>query len=67
MNLFELKNKIDENNKQIENYLTPNVFTLNNLVAELLKENESLQKQCTHEFENGYCKYCYKMQDRGNE
>lgn len=44
----------------IENLLTPNKFTLNNTVAQLLKENEELQKQCEHNFQDGYCIYCYK-------
>lgn len=55
-----IKNKIDENNKIIEAIMTPNVFTLNNKIAELLKENAELQSHCDHDFERGYCKYCYK-------
>ena len=34
---LEIKRKIDENNKLIESLVTPNIFTLNNTVAELLK------------------------------
>lgn len=56
----EIKIKIDKNNQQIENLMNPNIFTLNNAVAALLKENDALQAQCQHEFEDGYCKYCYK-------
>lgn len=58
----EIKEKIDLNNQLIEGMLSPNKFTLNNTVAALLKENEALQKQCAHEFEGGYCKYCYKSE-----
>lgn len=57
---IDIKNKIDENNKIIESLLTPNVFTLNNTVSQLLKENKQLQEQCQHEFRDGYCIYCYK-------
>ena len=32
-----------------------NIFTLNNTVAKLLKENEELQNICNHSFEDGYC------------
>ena len=40
--------------------MSPNIFTLNNTVAKLLKENEELQNICNHSFEDGYCIYCYK-------
>lgn len=56
----EIKQKIDENNAIIESLFTPNQFTLNNTVAQLLKENNELQNLCEHEYENGYCNYCYK-------
>ena len=60
MTNLQIKEKIDLNNKVIESLLCPNQFTLNNTVAELLKENQELQKQCQHNFVNGYCEYCYK-------
>lgn len=56
----EIKQKIEENNRKIEFLLTPSMFTLNNEVSILLKENENLQKSCDHSFENGFCIYCYK-------
>ena len=37
-----IKEKIDKNNEIIERIMSPNVFTLNNTVAKLLKENEEL-------------------------
>lgn len=58
---LDIKRQIDLNNKLIEDALKPNQFTLNNTVASLLLEIDSLQKQCPHEFEEGYCIYCYKM------
>ena len=60
---IDIKNKIDENNKIIESLITPNIFTLNNTVSQLLSENERLQKQCRHEFRDGYCIYCYKEEN----
>ena len=56
----QIKEKIDGNNAIIESLFTPNQFTLNNTVAQLLKENNELQNICEHEYENGYCNYCYK-------
>lgn len=58
-----IKKKIDKNNEMIERLMSPNIFTLNNTVAELLKENAELQEQCDHEFEDGYCHYCYKEEE----
>lgn len=63
MTNLEIKEKIDANNKLIENLLNPSEFTLNNAVKDLLKENDELQKQCKHNFVDGFCEYCYKMED----
>ena len=52
-----IKEKIDENNKIIESLMTPNT------IAKLLKENSDLQKHCKHQFDNGYCIYCYKEKE----
>lgn len=63
MGNLTIKEQIDRNNALIEKIMTPNVFTLNNTVADLLQENAELQKKCTHEFEDGYCIYCYKEEE----
>ena len=55
MTNLEIHERIERNNKIIEDCFSPNVFTLNNTVRDLLKENEELQKQCSHQFEEGYC------------
>ena len=60
----DIKMQIDYNNQLIESLLSPNKFTLNNTVAQLLKENEELQKQCEHNYQDGYCIYCYKEEPR---
>ena len=57
------KQLIDTNNKKIEEAMTFNVFTLNNTVSDLLKQNRELQAECPHEFVDGFCKYCYKDED----
>jgi hypothetical protein len=57
---LEIKKRIDENNKIIESLMTPNIFSLNNTIADILSENKKLQSECKHEFEDGFCIYCYK-------
>lgn len=60
MKQLEIKEKIDCNNRIIQEILSLNQFTLNNTIANLLAENLKLQEECNHEFEDGYCVYCYK-------
>lgn len=64
MTNLEIKEKIDANNKLIETLINPCAFTLNNAVKDLLKENDTLQKQCTHSFVDGYCEYCYVEENK---
>lgn len=64
MTLLQIKEEIDRNNKLIQNLLNPSEFTLNNSVRELLKANEELQAQCTHNFVDGYCEYCYLEENK---
>lgn len=59
MTNLQIKEKIDSNNAIIANILSPNIFTLNSTVANLLEENRKLQAQCHHSFIDGYCEYCY--------
>ncbi len=59
MTNLEIKKRIDTNNKIIQDAFSPNQFVLNNVIKDLLRENEDLQKQCTHSFVDGYCEYCY--------
>lgn len=61
---LEIKSKIDANNKIIEELMQPNTFTLNNVIAELLEENRRLQSECEHEYENGYCAFCYRAEEQ---
>ena len=61
MTNLEIKEQIDSNNKAIKDLLTPNQFILNNTIRDLVDSNKRLQAQCTHEFEDGYCKYCYSI------
>lgn len=60
---IERKERIDFLNKQIEECLSPNIFTLNNVVLELQKEIWDLQQECNHKYHEGYCEYCYKAEE----
>lgn len=63
MNNIEIKEAIDRNNQIIQSIFSPSGFTLNNTISQLLDENRALQAKCKHEFENGYCIYCYKEEE----
>ena len=66
MNNAEIRQRIDLNNKLIAQSMQPSSFTLNNTIAQLLEENRQLQSQCKHEFEDGFCIYCDKMEEGEN-
>lgn len=59
----EIRKRIIENNKIIEQSLSP-TFILNRAVQQALNENKELQKICQHEYDDlGYCIYCDKEKD----
>ena len=59
----EIKMKIDEYAAEIERLYDPGVFNLNRRVAELNELITELQNQCTHNFVNGECEFCYKGEE----
>lgn len=61
MNGTEIRFKIDENNKVIQQLL--NKFILNSELKELMDENEQLRKECPHNFVNGVCTYCDVLEE----
>ena len=63
MTQLQIKEVIDKNNALIEQLINPSQFTLNNAVRELLNQNAELQKQCKHSFVDGFCEYCYLMEE----
>ena len=67
MTPMEIHEKIVANNKAIREMFSPNIFTLNNLVSDLLKENAALQAQCPHSFKDGYCEYCFLEDPNHND
>ena len=58
----EIKSKVLYNNAKIKELLDPSVFILQPEVQLLMEENEELQSICEHEFENGVCKICGKVE-----
>ena len=59
----EIRQKIIENNKIIEDSLSP-TFVLNRAVQKALEENKRLRNICPHEYDElGYCIYCDKEKD----
>lgn len=62
--LQQIKNQIDEYNRQIELLLSPNQFTLNNAIVDITNKISQLQQNCPHEFEDGYCNWCYKQEEK---
>lgn len=63
----EIKEKIDLNNKLIEESFTPEFFTLNKVVEKILNENQSLCEQCPHKFEGGVCRWCGIKKEDAND
>ena len=56
----EIKEKIDEINKKIEECFYPNQFTLNGEIMQLTRQIVELQDVCEHDYKDGICIYCYK-------
>lgn len=57
MNGQEIRKKIDENNKRIDELMTS--FVLTKELRELMVKNALLRAECVHEYgENGICIYC---------
>jgi hypothetical protein len=59
----EIRLKIMENNKIIEQSISP-TFVLNKAAQKALEENKRLQSICHHEYDDlGFCIYCDKEKD----
>jgi len=59
----EIKKAIDERYALVEEKVSTEQFTLNKEVEKFMLEISELQHQCTHEFVDGYCVYCYKAEE----
>ena len=55
----EIKVRLEENNKKIEEILKTDTFILNHDIVNLMTLNDELRDACPHEYNsNGICKYC---------
>lgn len=58
----EIKDKVLFNNALIKELLDPSVFILQPEVQVLMEDNEYLQSICEHEFKEGVCEICGKVE-----
>ncbi len=63
----EIKMKIDQLCLELEQVVTPGMFTLNMEAAQISNKIAALQKQCKHNFVDGQCEFCYRMEGDNNE
>lgn len=60
----QIREKINQNNSIMQSLFDPTQFTLNERVRELQLENFALQEQCHHEYVDGVCIHCDRLEDR---
>lgn len=58
----EIHDKVLYNNNKIQELLDPSVFILQPEVQMLMEDNEYLKTICPHEFVNGVCIICGKVE-----
>jgi hypothetical protein len=63
----EIKAKIDQLHLDLEQVVTPGMFTLNMETAQISNKIAALQNQCQHHFVDGQCEFCYRMEGDNNE
>ena len=56
MDGFEIRKRIDENNREIQRAL--NKFILTDRINKLMEENAELRGKCQHEFVGSFCRFC---------
>ena len=59
----EIKSKIEELFIRNELLLDPAIATLNPEIRDNLDKINKLQQECSHEYRDGCCIYCYKQED----
>lgn len=63
----QIKLEIEKKNRQIREMIMPSFFSLNNGVQVLMNEIKDLQSQCPHNYEDGFCVYCNKIESQEDE
>ena len=58
----ETRARVDELNRLIQEKMNPVIFVVDPLIMQYSNEIDEIQANCQHEFENGMCKYCDKVQ-----
>lgn len=58
----EIKEQIDLLRWELEQACVPGVFTLNPKMVEINKQISALQDQCEHNYIEGQCEFCYRLE-----
>ena len=56
--------RVDELNRLIQEKMNPFIFVVDPLIMQYSNEIDEIQAHCQHEFKNGMCKYCDKVQPK---
>lgn len=62
----EIKMKIDELFEELEANTVPGMFVLNLEAERINKKITALQDKCKHNFVNGQCEFCYRLEENNN-
>lgn len=60
----ETRARVDELNRLIQEKMNPLIFVVDPLIRQYSNEIDEIQANCQHEFKNGMCKYCDKVQPK---
>lgn len=60
----EIRNEIARCNHIIEQNLVTSHFELNSTIKKALEDIDELQKMCIHEYNDGSCIWCGKMEEK---
>lgn len=63
----EIKMRINELNRRLEEVIKNYQFMLNKETERIYHEIDEIQKQCAHSFEDGVCIFCGKEEEEKEE
>lgn len=58
----EIKEKIDQLRLELEEACVPGIFILNQKIVEINEQISALQNQCKHNYIEGQCEFCYRLE-----